>query len=94
MGRYRKRPVVVDAVRWTGNREQIVAFLLTQERAFNVPDQDTIDASKMNAYIEIETLEGAMRADLGDWLIIGVAGECYPCKPDIFEQSYEAVDGT
>jgi hypothetical protein len=41
---------------------------------------------------EIETLEGTMRADVGDYIITGVKGERYPCKPDIFEATYEAVD--
>ncbi|WP_042174545.1 hypothetical protein [Streptomyces sp. NBRC 110035] len=42
--------------------------------------------------IEIDTLEGTMRADFGDWVIRGVVGEFYPCKPDIFEATYEPVD--
>lgn len=41
---------------------------------------------------EIETLEGVMRADVGDYIITGVKGERYPCKPDIFELTYEPVD--
>lgn len=43
--------------------------------------------------LEIETLEGTMRADAGDWIITGIKGEQYPCKPDIFAATYEAVDG-
>ena len=43
-------------------------------------------------YIEIDTLEGTMRANLGDFIIKGVQGEFYPCKPDIFEQTYEKCD--
>ena len=43
-------------------------------------------------YIEIDTLEGTMRADLGDFIIKGVQGELYPCKPDIFEATYEIVE--
>lgn len=42
--------------------------------------------------ISIETLEGTMRADVGDWVICGVKGELYPCKPDIFEQTYEPAN--
>jgi len=42
--------------------------------------------------IEIATLEGVMRADVGDWIIRGVAGEFYPCKPDIFAATYEPVE--
>jgi hypothetical protein len=43
--------------------------------------------------LNIDTLEGTMRASPGDWIIRGVAGELYPCKPGIFAQTYEAVDG-
>ena len=60
MAKYRKRPVIIDAVQLT-------------ER------------------VEIETLEGVMVGEPGDWLITGVKGEKYPCKPDIFEMTYEAV---
>lgn len=44
-----------------------------------------------NTYLVIHTLEGEMRADIGDWIITGVKGEKYPCKPDIFEMTYEPV---
>lgn len=44
--------------------------------------------------LRIFTLEGNMRADFGDWIIKGVQGEFYPCKPDIFEATYEPVDGS
>ena len=43
-------------------------------------------------YCEIRTLEGTMRADMGDWIITGVNGERYPCKPDIFAATYEPVE--
>lgn len=50
------------------------------------------DGITFNPYsIEIDTLEGVMRGDYGDWIIKGVQGEFYPCKPDIFEATYEAV---
>lgn len=45
-----------------------------------------------NPYAEIETLEGTMRVNPGDYVIVGINGEKYPCKPDIFEKTYEAVD--
>ena len=45
----------------------------------------------INGAVYIETLEGVMRADPGDWIIQGVKGEVYPCKPDIFTATYEAV---
>jgi len=51
-----------------------------------------VDASVADRVTMISTLEGVMRADVGDWIITGVAGERYPCKPDIFERTYERVD--
>jgi hypothetical protein len=50
-----------------------------------------IEAYQTNKELDIPTLEGIMHADIGDWIITGVKGEQYPCKPDIFEQTYEPV---
>ena len=78
MGKYRKRPVEIDAIQFNGiNQSQICEF------AGDV----TIDWDS----VHIHTLEGTMRADVGDWIVKGVKGEFYPCKPDIFEATYEAV---
>ena len=51
-----------------------------------------IEAYQTDEEMEIETLEGVMKADKGDWIIKGVKGELYPCKPDVFEMTYEKVD--
>ena len=51
-----------------------------------------IDAYQTDKEMEICTLEGVMRADVGDWIITGVNGEMYPCKPDIFAKTYEKVE--
>ena len=51
-----------------------------------------IEAYQTDVQFNIETLEGVMRADVGDWVITGIKGERYPCKPDIFERSYEPAD--
>lgn len=81
--RVRKKPIVVDAVQWTGkNTEEVSAFLhnaLLGNLGFIVED----------APIIIATLEGDHKANVGDWIIKGVKGEFYPRKPDIFEQTYE-----
>lgn len=61
MAKYRKKPVIIDAVR-------------------------------TDVELDIYTLEGVMHADVGDYIITGVRGEQYPCKPDIFEDTYEKVD--
>lgn len=82
MPKYRKKPVVIDAIQWNGeNWLEIDNFLGTYPH-------ETFPAM---GFIEIETLEGIMTANLGDYIIKGVAGEFYPCKPDIFEKTYEAV---
>lgn len=91
MIRVRKKPVEVEA--WP------VAWLL-QAAKVNAPTfpQVVMDAylgSTINLhadYLSIQTMEGVMRADATDWLIMGVAGEFYPCKPDIFAATYEEVD--
>ena len=53
-----------------------------------------IDAYQTNKEMDIKTLERTMHASIGDWIITGVNGEKYPCKPDIFEKTYEPVDET
>ena len=83
MPKFRKKRVIVEAVQWTGNnREEMEKFI-----------PNTILAKK-NAEEElaIGTLEGVMTASKNDWIIKGVHGEYYPCKPDIFEKTYEQVD--
>jgi hypothetical protein len=80
--RFKKRPVEVDAVLWDGDErlfDYIMGWCTDQSRTF----------SMSNGSLYIATLEGEMRADKGDWIIRGVKGEVYPCKPDIFEKTYE-----
>lgn len=81
MSYFRKKPVVIEAVQWAGDLGSAMAFI---SEPFSVDD--------LTRALYIPTLEGEMRADLGDWIIRGVKGEFYPCKPDIFEQTYEPVD--
>lgn len=93
MPKYRKKPVVVEAVRWTGsNLEEIRNFVgsdLIEEYVEFFDIKRTLN--KMLVDIAIDTLEETMRVDYGDYIIKGVQGEFYPCKPDIFEQTYEEV---
>ena len=83
--KYRKKPVVIEAVQWTGeNVSDIIKFT-----------EIIADASiefKDGGFVEIGTLEGRMIAKPGDYIIKGVKDEFYPCKPDIFEQTYELVE--
>lgn len=81
MKKYRKKPVVIEAVQWTGNNVDEV-FTFGNSRVTGIVDQK----------LAIHTLEGIMTADLGDYIIKGIKGEFYPCKPDIFEASYEEVE--
>jgi hypothetical protein len=88
--RFRKKPVVIDAVQWTGeNVDEVNAFCgeggLTRLR----PELN--DGSESHR-VWIKTPEGTMAADVGDWIIKGVKGEFYPCKPDIFALTYESVE--
>ena len=53
----------------------------------------TVEAYQTDVELEIETLEGTMKANKGDWIIKGVKGELYPCKPDVFAMTYEKNDG-
>jgi len=90
---YRKRPVEVQAVQYT--------------RRFSWPEWfcDAVSAQMVitygtgkfaaptdDCYCTIQTLEGIMRCDENDWIIQGVNGELYPCKPDIFDKTYELVE--
>jgi len=85
--KFRKKPVVVEAMQFTNEtKNQVFNFVNCNRYA----DFD----SKYNPILVIETLEGNMVASLGDWVIKGVNGECYPCKPDIFEKTYEKVEDT
>ncbi|MCG3184707.1 MAG: hypothetical protein ICCCNLDF_02835 [Planctomycetes bacterium] len=88
MGHFRKRPVVVEARQFTGdNAEELIAWA-KRERA---PSAYPVWASDVRT-LSVATLEGTMRALPNDWIIKGVKGEFYPCKPDIFEQTYEPAD--
>lgn len=84
MNKYRKKPVVVEAIQWTGNNiREVNKFYPKAEFEINIVNG--ISYSK----VYIRTLEGVMSANPGDYIIKGVQGEFYPCKPDIFKQTYE-----
>lgn len=87
--KYRKKPVVIDAIQWTGkNIEEIENFC-----KFNYScDIFSKDNVIYDVILTIHTLEGNMKANVGDYIIKGIQDEFYPCKPDIFESSYELVE--
>jgi len=91
MSKFRKKPVVINAWR-------VKELCLSAAKDWkSLPE--CIDHAYENGsllfcpdHISVKTLEGTMRAELGDMLIQGVSGELYPCKPEIFEKTYEAVE--
>lgn len=91
MAKYRKKPVVIEAYQYIGD--------FIENNVWNAPTwiKQALDIGKLK-YKEVEdnppelyvvTLEGDMKCDYGDYIIKGVKGELYPCKPDIFEETYE-----
>jgi hypothetical protein len=102
---FRKKPVVIEARQWDGTAEgatPIIDWIIMngprsaryRERrveALTPYRADDINQIVHPAHIAIDTLEGTMHASVGDWIIRGVQGEFYPCKPDIFAATYETV---
>jgi hypothetical protein len=86
---FRKRPVVIQAVQWTGNNlRAVIDFIGLHPSAekWTWPEYEAVVREKG---LKIFTLEGPLMASVGDWIIQGVQGECYPCKPDVFAKTYE-----
>ena len=75
MRKYRKKPIVIEAVQWTGNFSAIEEFVGG-------------DAELRDGKLLVATLEGPLTASHNDWIIKGIKGEFYPCKPGIFEATY------
>lgn len=88
MTQYRKKPVVINAVRF-GGPDDIESIRLWSGGKVIPHVGDPVPARA--SFLVIHTLEGAMTATPGDWIIRGVQGEYYPCKPDIFDTTYEEV---
>lgn len=99
--KFRKKPVVIEAIQWgglpgfgemLGPEAKIETSRMEKFDAWLVANQGDRHCRYVGDQIAISTLEGVMTASKGDWIIKGVSGELYPCKPDIFEASYERVD--
>jgi hypothetical protein len=90
MSRWRKKPVVIDAFRWTGGPDQKEDPVWIND-AIRAGKVWFLNEGQSNVTLMIETLEGCMVAQQGDYVIRGVKGEIYPCKPDIFEATYDFV---
>lgn len=84
---FKKKPVIVRAIQFTYETKEMV-YNDIKEVKQNVEPSKTKEGSPC---LLIPTLEGEMTANIGDWIIEGIKGELYPCKPDIFEKTYEEV---
>lgn len=92
--KFRKKPVVIEAFKYDGdlsNRDNEFYVPRWAEKAYR-NEIIFFDSEKEPGACYIKTLEGNMLVSVGDYVIQGVQGELYPCKPDIFEQTYERVD--
>jgi len=89
MGKFRKKPIIVEAFRLPlideDASDELMDFLHSSGHEFE---------SDRDGGILINTLEGVMRGEPGDWIIMGIREEIYPCKPDIFEVTYEKIEET
>lgn len=98
MAKFRKKPVVIEAIQYHG-AENVLEVLAFTGKADNFHDYFVSD-EVFRAYVaadpeqrfKVYTLEGTMIAKPGDWIIRGVSGEHYPCKPDIFAATYEVAE--
>lgn len=89
--KFRKKPVVIEAWQFGGNRTDIVHQAMPAWLTEALRDGRVWYQGGDQPYMTMKTLEGEMRANVDDWIIRGVKGEIYPCKPDIFAATYEAV---
>ena len=83
--KYRKKPVTIEAMQFTQETADACANFVRCNKSFSFDDEGM-------PIMGIQTLEGVMTASFGDYIIKGVQGEFYPCKPDIFEQTYEPTE--
>lgn len=88
MAKFRKKPVVIEAIQW----HKGAPYVDGMETHSFYSDPADFGGRQLVSYPVVNTLEGKMRVSSGDWIITGVNGEKYPCKPDIFEKTYEPAD--
>lgn len=94
MAKYRKKPIVVEAIQWTGSNLEEIRNFVGNDLIENYIKHFDIERTLIKqtlAGIAINTLEGTIIVNYGDYIIKGVNNEFYPCKPDIFKQTYEEV---
>lgn len=83
--KYKKKPIIIEAVKWDGNRVSEVTDWISEAL-------DKMVIIRYGNEVRVKTLEGVMKVSPGDYIIKGVNGELYPCKPEIFEKTYETVN--
>jgi hypothetical protein len=84
---FRKKPVAISATQWFPGTDVPGVFFHDRH-----PDRHEYELRGRTGNYCVETLEGTMKVTPGDWIITGIKGELYPCKPDIFERTYEPAD--
>lgn len=91
--KFRKKPIVIEAVQFNNINYEEISLFIEQELTPELESETAYIAGKGAPIfsLTIKTLEGNMKAMPQDWIIKGVNGEFYPCKPDIFEKTYEPV---
>lgn len=87
INKYKKKPVVIEAIQFDGTNQMEIANFMGKSQISTL----TPWSGKIAVELYIETLEGKMTASKDDYIIKGIKGEFYPCKPDIFEATYEKV---
>lgn len=95
MSAFRKRPVEIEAIRFMGLVEPDLDLALSQPHEQwlrEALDDGRLRPDRRGACLWVKTLEGTMKASPGDWIVQGVEGELYPCKPAIFEKTYEPIE--
>lgn len=101
--KYKTKPCEIEAVQWTGNNiKEILVFMKQIPHVDYYPATNGFDEVRfqewiynktdLNNKITINTLEGDMKVSVGDYIIKGLRGEFYPCKPDVFEKKYEVIE--
>lgn len=95
--KYRKKPVVIEAFQYDGDLIFQDGIPYVPEWAMEAYNDGTMYFAALSVgeppcELFIQTLEGSMHASVGDYIIKGVSGEIYPCKPDIFEKTYDKVE--
>lgn len=84
--KYKAKPCEIEAVQWDGSNQKEIIDFVGESSIYTIWDNDK---DSPYIYMVIRTLEGNMKVSKGDYIIKGLRGEFYPCKPDIFEKKYE-----